>query len=112
MVISLNLILGPSIDDALFLDCGSANSNDTQFRERYRETKEDEDCPSVQSVYLPPQSIIVMSGESRFSWTHGIDRVKEDIIKSDDGTTAKIARGERLSVTYRWLLPGADVVGS
>lgn len=84
---------------------------DRQLPESFPETKQS-DTRSLYSVYLPARSIIVMSGESRFTWKHGIARVKEDIVESSDGIRSNFARGERLSVTYRWLLAGADVVGS
>lgn len=84
---------------------------DQQLPESFSETKQS-DTRSLYSVYLPARSIIVMSGESRFTWKHGIARVKEDIVESSDGIRSNFARGERLSVTYRWLLAGADVVGS
>ncbi|THH05201.1 hypothetical protein EW145_g4968 [Phellinidium pouzarii] len=67
---------------------------------------------SEHSVYLPARSIIVMSGEARYEWTHGIAQIKEDIIQDEDGiSTESVPRGERLSITYRWLLPGAEIVG-
>ena len=66
-------------------------------------------------VYLPELSIIVLSQEARFDWTHGIDKKTKDYV-SDSGTpdnpsTSWIERGTRLSVTFRWMLPGAEVVG-
>lgn len=87
------------------------DDSDHQMPELLSKTKQS-DTRSLYSVYLPARSIIVMSGESRFKWTHGIARVKEDIVESNDGVRSNLARGERLSVTYRWLLAGADVVGS
>ena len=84
-------------------------------------------------LYLPERSIIVLSREARYDWTHGIDKKKRDYvslptghvtsrlatnssdissssIRTSDGTW--IDRGTRLSITFRWLLPGADVVGN
>lgn len=86
-------------------------------------------------LYLPERSIIVLSREARYDWTHGIDKKKRDFVslamdntdqvisrpdtnssnsssspRSSDGTW--IDRGTRLSITFRWLLPGADVVGN
>jgi len=80
-------------------------------------------------LYLPERSIIVLSREARYDWTHGIDKKKRDFVslhtdkpdpnslnsssssvRTSDGTW--IDRGTRLSITFRWLLPGADVVGN
>jgi hypothetical protein len=83
-------------------------------------------------LYLPERSIIVLSQEARYDWTHGIDKKKRDYvslptdqvtsrpdtdssdtsssIRASDGTW--IDRGTRLSITFRWLLPGADMVGN
>jgi len=69
-------------------------------------------------LYLPERSILVLSREARYDWTHGIDKKKNDFVSlptdntdsSPDGTW--IDRGTRLSITFRWLLPGADVVGN
>ncbi|KAI0069841.1 hypothetical protein K474DRAFT_1609794 [Panus rudis PR-1116 ss-1] len=64
-------------------------------------------------VYLPPGSVYVMSGEARYRWTHGIEGRKADLIERFDGDTegAWVQRTTRVSITFRWLLPGADVVG-
>ena len=81
-------------------------------------------------LYLPERSILVLSREARYHWTHGIDKKKGDFVsfpteectsrfdtdssssslRASDGTW--IERGTRLSITFRWLLPGADVVGN
>ena len=84
-------------------------------------------------LYLPERSIIVLSQEARYDWTHGIDKKKRDYVSlSTDQLTSTsdmnssntsssslrtsegtwIDRGTRLSITFRWLLPGADVVGN
>ena len=84
-------------------------------------------------LYLPERSIIVLSREARYDWTHGIDKKKRDYVSlstdqvtsrpdtnSSDTTSSSIRasdgtwidRGTRLSITFRWLLPGADVVGN
>lgn len=89
------------------------------------EVKEDE--KKVYDVYLPPNSIIVLSGDARYKWTHGIERRKGDWVlpcrggSADDFTVRQngdkeelaewLPRSTRLSITFRWLLPGADVVG-
>ena len=95
----------------------------------------DRDKSERWDLYLPERSIIVLSREARYDWTHGIDKKKRDYvslpastdqvtsrpdtdssdtfsssIRTSDGTW--IDRGTRLSITFRWLLPGADVVGN
>jgi hypothetical protein len=84
-------------------------------------------------LYLPERSIIVLSREARYNWTHGIDKKKRDYVSlptdqvpsipdtnSADTSSSSlwvpdgtwIDRGTRLSITFRWLLPGADMVGN
>ena len=54
----------------------------------------------------------MLTGDSRYLWTHGIDGLMEDLIEGEGGAGPEwIPRTERVSITYRWLLPGADVVG-
>jgi hypothetical protein len=83
-------------------------------------------------LYLPERSVLVLSEDARYGWTHGIDKITRDYVSASeadaglnlDGDGASemlvgnehaggrwIERGVRLSVTFRWLLPGADVVG-
>jgi hypothetical protein len=93
----------------------------------------DKDKSERWDLYLPERSIIVLSREARYDWTHGIDKKKRDYVSlstdqvisrpdtnSSDSTSSSrrasdgtwIDRGTRLSITFRWLLPGADVVGN
>ena len=98
------------------------------------ESQCDRDKSARWDLYLPERSIIVLSREARYDWTHGIDKRKGDYVsllptdqvtsrpdtnasdissssmRASDGTW--IDRGTRLSITFRWLLPGADVVGN
>jgi len=74
-------------------------------------------------LYLPPGSVIILTAESRYLWTHGIERRMEDLVESTGSQyehsgaavvrsdSSFVARDVRLSITFRWLLPGADVVG-
>ena len=78
-------------------------------------------------VYLPERSVVVLSTEARYDWKHGIEERKRDPVLNfsaavegscalalpdhDQGAWTWMERGVRMSVTYRWLLPGADVVG-
>lgn len=65
------------------------------------------------AVFLPHGSVYVMSGKARYEWTHGIDGRMEDWVqdRADSERGRWVARSIRVSITFRWLLPGADVVG-
>ncbi len=52
------------------------------------------------SVLLPARSLLVMTGASRYLWTHAIATRHYDQIPSPQGFTA-VARGTRLSLTLR-----------
>ena len=93
---------------------------------RYDDGLDDEDVDGAQrqwDVYLPSGSVYVMTEEARYEWTHGIEKRKEDWVESgtgcaaltgtelEAGTGRQIPRSVRVSITFRWLLPGADVVG-
>lgn len=54
------------------------------------------------SVLLPQRSLLIMSGESRFGWTHGITLRKSDIVKRNGYLTAQ-ERQIRVSLTFRKL---------
>ncbi|KDR84347.1 hypothetical protein GALMADRAFT_56406, partial [Galerina marginata CBS 339.88] len=64
-------------------------------------------------VYLPDRTMIILSEEARYKWTHGIDKKSRDFVASEDNSSTGtwIDRATRMSITFRWLLPGADVVG-
>jgi len=64
-------------------------------------------------LYLPERSVLVMSKDARYHWKHGIPGRTHDLVEDEDGNhkPCLIKRGIRLSVTFRWLLPGADIVG-
>ncbi|CAO1636419.1 unnamed protein product [Jaminaea pallidilutea] len=75
------------------------------------------------SLWLPPRSALILSGEARWRWKHGISARHGDYVavESSQSTAKEDAawnssqeykrRQERTSVTIRWLKPGADVVG-
>lgn len=67
-------------------------------------------------VYLPERSIIVMSGDARYKWSHGIEEKTMDYVQTPDTLSGDaggrwMKRTMRISITFRWLLPGAEVVG-
>lgn len=55
------------------------------------------------SVLLPRRSLLVMSGESRYGWTHGITPRMSDIIMKPDGNLTVQRRELRTSFTFRKL---------
>ncbi|KAG9317745.1 hypothetical protein JVU11DRAFT_1962 [Chiua virens] len=65
------------------------------------------------NLYLPERSVMVMSKDARYHWKHGIPGRTHDLVEDKDSTNGSclIKRGIRLSITFRWLLPGADIVG-
>jgi hypothetical protein len=113
--------------------------------------KSEEEDGEAYDLYLPERSLLVMSGDARYKWTHGIPRRKWDYVEDDEGSedgaddgvddslevpvsdmggetmqddkgdcvgTGKritrgtwLERGTRLSITFRFLLPGAEIVG-
>lgn len=83
-----------------------------QFRNvsTHKETTSEEEEQGF-GVYLPPGSAYVMSGEARYDWTHGIEGRVEDWVLDEDDVGSVLPRTFRVSVTFRWLLPGADCVG-
>lgn len=55
------------------------------------------------SVLLPKRSLLIMSGESRYGWTHGITPRRSDIIVKSDGKLTTQKREMRVSFTFRKL---------
>lgn len=53
------------------------------------------------SVLLPRRSLLIMSGESRYGWTHGITPKMSDIVKGKNGFLTIQRRQLRHSFTYR-----------
>jgi len=56
-----------------------------------------EDNALHKNVWLPTNSLLIMRGEARYAWQHGIAWRKTDCI--NDGQT--LARGRRISMTFR-----------
>ena len=50
----------------------------------------------TQSVYVEPNSLYVMSGDSRYIWKHAIHKRKSDMVNGKS-----IPRGKRVSLTFR-----------
>lgn len=69
------------------------------------------------NLYLPPRSVVALVGDARYRWTHGIPARRFDLVQDEFNPQnthggEKLDRQLRLSVTFRWLLPGADIVGA
>ena len=56
-------------------------------------------------VYIPSRSVYLLTREARWEWEHGIEGRLEDLVQ---GTT--IFRETRVSVTFRWMKEGGDVL--
>ena len=53
-------------------------------------------------LYLPQRSLLILSGEARYNWSHGIVQRRKDIVNQQ-----LIPRGTRVSLTFRTALkPG------
>lgn len=67
------------------------------------------------SVLLPPNSLLIMTGESRYFWSHGITPKKHDIVPAAGGGLTLSKRGVRTSFTFRKITgvhPGETVSNS
>lgn len=78
---------------------------------QFKKVSHNEEVHKGVGVYLPPGSAYVMSGEARYDWTHGIEGKMDDWVLGDNDVAVMLSRTFRVSVTFRWLLPGADQVG-
>ncbi|XP_034477266.1 alkylated DNA repair protein alkB homolog 8 [Drosophila innubila] len=57
-------------------------------------------------VLLPRRSLLIMSGESRYDWTHGIKPKHIDVVSTSSGGLTTQARSKRTSLTFRRLRRG------
>ncbi|XP_073844888.1 tRNA (carboxymethyluridine(34)-5-O)-methyltransferase alkbh8 [Musca autumnalis] len=55
------------------------------------------------SVLLPRRSLLIMSGESRYDWTHGITPRMLDVVMTANGNLSTRRRSKRTSLTFRKL---------
>lgn len=61
-------------------------------------------------VYLPPRSVYAFVREARWEWAHGIEARGQDVVLSTKGRKETLLRDLRVSVTFRWIKEGADVL--
>lgn len=66
--------------------------------------EEEDDKQEEWEMELPPRSLLILKGPSRYGWTHGIRGRKYD----QEGTTV-VPRSDRYSVTMRRIKPKAEV---
>ncbi|XP_017148177.1 alkylated DNA repair protein alkB homolog 8 [Drosophila miranda] len=57
-------------------------------------------------VKLPRRSLLIMSGEARYDWTHGIKPKHIDVVPTATGSLTTQARSKRTSLTFRRLRRG------
>jgi hypothetical protein len=62
-------------------------------------------------VYLPERTVYALTGEARWEWGHEIEGREEDLVrgKGVDEVETRL-RSTRVSVTFRWMKDGADVL--
>ncbi|PWN43851.1 hypothetical protein IE81DRAFT_333998 [Ceraceosorus guamensis] len=64
------------------------------------------------SIWLPPRSLLVLTGKARWQYAHGIEARPGDWVSDQRAHSHGMAAAQvRLSITGRWLKQGADVVG-
>lgn len=59
------------------------------------------------SVLLPRRSLLIMSGEARYDWTHGITPRSMDVVRTPHGSLTIQKRQKRISLTFRRLREGS-----
>lgn len=101
-------------DGFLILSLGSAYVMDFKKQKRRQEgnggkEKEGQECEEEQevrcSVLLPRRSLLVLQGEARYGWSHGLASRKTDKINGQ-----LVARGRRVSLSFRRLRKGSPPV--
>ena len=60
-------------------------------------------------VYIPERTIYLMTGEARWEWSHGIEGRLLDEVDGKHGVETRM-RSTRVSVTFRWMKEGAEVL--
>lgn len=54
-------------------------------------------------VWLPSNSVYVLTGDSRWDWAHGIPAQAVDRVQDVEARIRSVIRDLRVSVTYRWM---------
>jgi alkylated DNA repair dioxygenase AlkB len=74
------------------------------------ERPETSEVASKYSVYMPARTIYCMTGDARWKWAHGIPSRDRDVVADAQGQIRTILRDVRISITLRWMKPGAEVL--
>ena len=53
------------------------------------------------SVRLQPRDLLVLTGDARYRWTHGIRPRIVDTVETSGGERRRLRRGRRVSITFR-----------
>ena len=101
-------IVGVSLSSGCVMQFARERSHDVA--DDCTDERRSHETPSEHNLYLPERSVLVMTEDARYKWTHGIPRRTRDYVDSGTGG-GWIDRKVRLSITFRWLLPGAEIVG-
>lgn len=88
-------------DGFLILSLGSAYVMDFKKQGRRREKEEDEEGGAHCSLLLPRRSLLVLQGEARYGWSHGLASRKTDKINGK-----LVTRGRRVSLSFRRVREG------
>jgi alkylated DNA repair dioxygenase AlkB len=62
-----------------------------------------DDKQSKYNLYVKPKSLYIMSGESRYNWTHEMPSRKSDMVNDEQGNEKRIKRDRRISITFRFV---------
>lgn len=115
-------VVGCSVIGGCVMTFSKASQSQSQSQSQSEENREER----RHDVYLPPRSVYILSGPARWDWTHGIEARSEDVVERKprhgprpncefekqeiEMETETILRDLRLSITFRWLKPGANVL--
>lgn len=100
-ILSLSLA-GPCIMEFRRFTDGVWSSQPDSVSERKMENPESRSSFIKKAVYLPPRSMLLLSGEARYAWHHYIPHHKVDFVKD-----SLIRRGSRrVSFTFRKVRTG------
>lgn len=104
-------------DGIMGLSLGSGCVMD--FTRSHTSSHSSDDNPECASLYLPSNSLIILTGPARWDWKHGIASREGDWVLDEpsdesagaDGEARYILRRPRLSITARWMKGDAHIVG-
>jgi hypothetical protein len=106
-------IIGVSLGSGCVMRFAKSNSESGALPNKVNSDRPHCNGSPAWDVFLPHGSVYVISEEARYEWTHGIEGRTEDWVQERVHSEAGrwVMRSIRVSITFRWLLPGADIVG-